>query len=137
MYSFAASRLHGEHGASLSRGVCLDLRCLDNTFALSIERRAIHRKSSSTKSSTRCIIKRCAWQVRLLREELASAQEAAAAAAGHAKQYEALAASSDEAFRAMKVQQCAKLNLNCPLLHFFLRHILCEHASVSLHAMAT
>lgn len=43
------------------------------------------------------------WQVRLLREELASAQEAAAAAAGHAKQYEALAASSDEAYRAMQV----------------------------------
>ena len=51
----------------------------------------------------------CCWQVRLLREELASAQEAAAAAAGHAKQYEALAASSDEAFKAMKVQQRAQV----------------------------
>ena len=53
----------------------------------------------------------CCWQVRLLREELASAQEAAAAAAGHAKQYEALAASSDEAFKAMKVQQRAQVEL--------------------------
>jgi hypothetical protein len=44
-------------------------------------------------------------QVRLLREELASAQEAAAAAAGYAKQYEALAASSDEAFRAMQARR--------------------------------
>ena len=40
---------------------------------------------------------------RLLRAELASAQEAAAAAAGHAKQYQALAESSDEALRAMQV----------------------------------
>ncbi len=42
-------------------------------------------------------------EVRLLREELASAQEAAAAAAGHAKQYQALATSSDEALRSMQV----------------------------------
>ncbi len=61
--------------------------------------------------------------MRLLREELASAQEAAAAAAGHAKQYEALAASSDEAFKAMKVQHSIKVELRCPLLHPPLRHI--------------
>ena len=42
-------------------------------------------------------------EVRLLREELASAQEAAASAAGHAKQYQALATSSDEALRSMQV----------------------------------
>ena len=58
----------------------------------------------------------CCWQVRLLREELASAQEAAAAAAGHAKQYEALAASSDEAFKAMKVQHCAEM---AELVHLY------------------
>lgn len=43
-------------------------------------------------------------EVRLLREELASAQDAAASAAGHAKQYQALATSSDEALRSMQVQ---------------------------------
>ena len=42
-------------------------------------------------------------EVRLLREELAGAQEAAASAAGHAKQYQALATSSDEALRSMQV----------------------------------
>lgn len=42
-------------------------------------------------------------EARLLREELASAQEAAASAAGHAKQYQALATSSDEALRSMQV----------------------------------
>jgi hypothetical protein len=42
--------------------------------------------------------------VRLLREELGSAREAAASAAGHAKQYQALATSSDEALRSMQVQ---------------------------------
>lgn len=44
-------------------------------------------------------------EVRLLREELASAQEAAASAAGHAKQYQALATSSDEALRSMQVRR--------------------------------
>ncbi len=44
-------------------------------------------------------------EVRLLREELAGAQEAAASAAGHAKQYQALATSSDEALRSMQVRQ--------------------------------
>jgi hypothetical protein len=44
-------------------------------------------------------------EVRLLREELGSAQEAAASAAGHAKQYQALATSSDEALRSMQARQ--------------------------------
>lgn len=70
----------------------------------------------------------CCWQVRLLREELASAQEAAAAAAGHAKQYEALAASSDEAFKAMKVQQCAQeFELVDLFGNFFQRYVSCTH----------
>lgn len=43
-----------------------------------------------------------AGEVRLLREELAGAQEAAASAAGNAKQYQALATSSDEALRSMQ-----------------------------------
>ena len=42
-------------------------------------------------------------QIKLLREELTSAQETAAAATGHAKQYEMLAKSSDEAVKAMQV----------------------------------
>ena len=42
-------------------------------------------------------------QIKMLREELTSAQEAAAAATGHAKQYETLAKSSDEAVKAMQV----------------------------------
>ena len=42
-------------------------------------------------------------QIKMLREELTSAQETAAAAAGHAKQYESLAKSSDEAVKAMQV----------------------------------
>ena len=42
-------------------------------------------------------------QVKHLREELTFAQETAAAAQGHSKQYESLAKSSDEAVKAMQV----------------------------------
>lgn len=42
-------------------------------------------------------------QIKLLREEITSAQETAAAATGHAKQYEMLAKSSDEAVKTMQV----------------------------------
>ncbi len=49
-------------------------------------------------------------QVKMLREELTSAQETAAAATGHAKQYESLAKSSDEAVKAMQVRDA----LLCP-----------------------
>ncbi|CAL8467199.1 g6735 [Coccomyxa elongata] len=43
-------------------------------------------------------------QIKHLREELTSAQETAAAATGHAKQYEMLAKSSDEAVKVMQGQ---------------------------------
>ena len=42
-------------------------------------------------------------QIKHLREELTFAQETAAAAQGHSKQYESLAKSSDEAVKAMQV----------------------------------
>ena len=45
--------------------------------------------------------------MRLLREEVAGAQEAAAFAAGNAKQYQALATSSDEALRSMQARTLA------------------------------
>lgn len=43
-------------------------------------------------------------ELRLAKEELFAAQELAAAAQGHAKQFEALAASSDEALKAIRVR---------------------------------
>ena len=43
-------------------------------------------------------------QIKHLREELTCAQETAAAAQGHSKQYESLARSSDEAVKAMQVR---------------------------------
>jgi hypothetical protein len=43
-----------------------------------------------------------AAEVKLLREELAAAQEAAAAATGHAKQFELLARSSEDAFHSIQ-----------------------------------
>ncbi len=43
-------------------------------------------------------------QIKHLREELTSAQETAAAATGHAKQYETLAKSSDEAAKVMQAR---------------------------------
>ena len=42
-------------------------------------------------------------QIKHLREELTFAQETAAAAQGHSKQYESLAKSSDEAVKVMQV----------------------------------
>lgn len=45
-----------------------------------------------------------AGEVKLLREELAAAQEAAAAATGHAKQFEALARTADEALSSMQAE---------------------------------
>jgi hypothetical protein len=44
-----------------------------------------------------------AAEVRLLRDEVAAAQEAAATAAGNAKQFQALAQSSDQALATMQV----------------------------------
>lgn len=49
-------------------------------------------------------------QIKLLREELTSAQETAAAATGHSKQYEMLAKSSDEAVKAMQASAHVLLN---------------------------
>lgn len=46
-------------------------------------------------------------QIKHLREELTFAQETAAAAQGHSKQYESLAKSSDEAVKAMQVMMIA------------------------------
>ncbi len=43
-----------------------------------------------------------AAEVKVLREELAAAQEAAAAATGHAKQFELLARTSEEAFHSIQ-----------------------------------
>jgi hypothetical protein len=45
-----------------------------------------------------------AAQVKMLKEDLEVSQEAAAAAAGHAAQYKALAASSDQAIKSMDVR---------------------------------
>lgn len=56
-----------------------------------------------------------ASEVRLLREEVAGAQEAAAFAAGNAKQYQALATSSDEALRSMQVRAPCVLPRPCKL----------------------
>ena len=50
-------------------------------------------------------------QIKMLREELTSAQESAAAATGHAKQYETLAKSSDEAVKAMQVRNPTRRHL--------------------------
>ena len=55
-------------------------------------------------------------QIKMLREELTSAQEAAAAATGHAKQYETLAKSSDEAVKAMQVSTPSQRDLANPVL---------------------
>lgn len=46
-------------------------------------------------------------QIKHLREELMSAQETAAAATGHSKQYEMLAKSSDEAVKVMQARSAA------------------------------
>ncbi len=48
-------------------------------------------------------------QIKHLREELTSAQENAAAATGHAKQYEMLAKSSDEAVKVMQASHRSSL----------------------------
>ena len=52
-------------------------------------------------------------QIKHLREELTCAQETAAAAQGHSKQYESLARSSDEAVKAMQVRD-ANAGYPCP-----------------------
>jgi hypothetical protein len=52
-------------------------------------------------------------QIKLLREELTTAQETAAAATGHAKQYEMLAKSSDEAVKAMQVRTLPEMLRSC------------------------
>ena len=60
-------------------------------------------------------------QIKHLREELTCAQETAAAAQGHSKQYESLARSSDEAVKAMQVRNadaahaCPDCLENCTL----------------------
>lgn len=62
-------------------------------------------------------------QIKHLREELTCAQETAAAAQGHSKQYESLARSSDEAVKAMQVRD---VDAAYPCPGCFRGHMLCS-----------
>jgi hypothetical protein len=67
-----------------------------------------------------------AAEVKLLREELGSAQEQAAAATGHAKQFELLAQTSEEALRSVQVYTT----------HWFCGASASEWRSMQLHPSA-
>ncbi len=68
-------------------------------------------------------------QIKHLREELTSAQETAAAATGHAKQYEMLAKSSDEAVKVMQASHHPSL----PRSAFFASS--CALANTEVHSI--